>query len=182
MKLTILSLTILASLSAAIAVADDDVLDSDSVRTEYPTLIKRLEKRDRDGKLVCGLVIRCKLPSEKECRMQYVSELIPDGVYTVAYDAGTSQVQRGHNGSLNVKGTIKNDVRKPVPGMPAPTMIYSWDITGSLNYDDSKKLFTFVQKQSVNQANAILNGKSYGTQGFDVDDIAHCSGAVQVAP
>src|SRR5207253_431925 len=94
-----LALAILVAMPA-FAADDEDVLDSAAVATEYPTLIKRAEKRDGQQELVCGIVIRCKLPNEKECRIQYKSELATDGIYSVVYGTGTSQVKRGKNGSL----------------------------------------------------------------------------------
>ena len=171
----------MAFLASVVVFADEpsDVLDSQQTALEYPTLIKRLEKRDRNNNLTCGVVIRCKLPTEKECRVQYQSEKTP-GIFTVVYDSGSSQVKRGKNGELKVDGKVGNDVRQPAAGMTAPTMSYRWEIDGQLSYDDGKKLFTYVQKQKTDSVKATFNGKTQDGGSFGLDDITHCAGMMQI--
>jgi hypothetical protein len=175
----ILALAFLISVPAFSA--DDDVLDSAQIASDYPTLIKRAEKRDRNNDLVCGLVIRCKLPTEKECRVQYKSEKVA-GVYSVIYAPGSSQVKRGKNGSLQVGGTFGGDVRAPQSGISAPIMSYSWEVDGQLSYDDSKKLFTYTQKQKTASVKATFNNQTQDAGSFGLNDITHCAGMIQIAP
>ena len=172
----------LAILAAVPSFADDDALDSAATASDYPTLIKRLEKKDRNGALVCGLVIRCKLPSEKECRVQYKSEKVTDGIYTVAYAPGTSKVTRGKNGSLKFEGSFGGDNRAPQAGIPAPTLSYAWEVDGELKYDDGQKLFTYNQKEKTKQVKATFNGRTDDASGFGLPDVTHCAGMIQIAP
>jgi hypothetical protein len=180
MMRSILALALLVSMPAL--AADEDVLDSADTASIYPTLIKRVEKKDRDGKLLCGVVVRCKLPSEKECRVQYKSEKVTDSIYTVAYGPGTSQVKRGKNGSLEVKGSFGGDTRAPAPGIPAPSLTYAWEVDGKMSYDEGQKLFTYQQKQSTKSVKSTFNGSTNDAGGFGLPDVTHCAGMTQIAP
>jgi hypothetical protein len=171
----------LAFLVSVPAFSDDDPLDPAQIQNAYPTMIKRAEKRDRSDNVICGIVVRCLGADEKECHLQYKSE-IDNGFYSVVYASHTSQVNHGSNGSITVKGKFANDVRIPAPGVPAPTMTYVWEIDGQLNYDENKKVFNFTQKQQANTVTASYASQTQGEDPFYLNDVHPCSGMIQISP
>jgi hypothetical protein len=160
---------------------EEDPLDSPAVAGAYPILIKRTEKRDRNNNLLCGMVIRCLLPTEHDCRTQFKSE--KDGnVYSVVYAPGHSDVKRSDKGSLSVQGWMAGDTRLAPPGVPAPIMDFVWDITGQLSFDQATGLFTYTQKQKATGVTASMLDQTIEAGGFSLKDITYCAGMMQVAP
>jgi hypothetical protein len=171
---------VLSFLIAAPALAEVDVLDSPALNDEYPYVVKRLEKRTSDGALICGLVVRCKLPDERDCRMQYKSEVATDSIYVTAFDDGTSSVSRKGNGSLLVTGAFSNDKRAAQPGFSAPAIEYTWGLKADVKYDKAKKTFTFKQQQGTLVHRATFNNEVQDVKKFVLKSVTHCTEMTQL--
>ena len=176
-------LTLLIHLLAAPtpAHAMDDVLDPPAIAARYPYLIKRTERRDVNQSLSCGVVIRCSLPNDEDCHVQYKSGKDGD-VYSVTYSPGHSSAKQGSDGSLLVSGNMVDDVRAPQPGLPAPLMSFVWQITGNLSYRSNTRLFDYTQKQSAIGVTATTFNQNVEAQGFKLPDLELCTGMLQIAP